>query len=136
MSRSLGGTNGPPRRRACRRPFGVERDDDLVLPIGRWPAGRDVRRRVGERRAGFSDGGFSGGYVVRRADDLQLFSADSGSVRITQVGSVVSGTFTLYFKHYDVIPKPTPENIGKPIAPFSSGESTITISGSFDAAKR
>ena len=81
-------------------------------------------------------GGFYGGYVVRRTDGLQLFLADSGSLTIVQSGNRVSGTFTLYAKHYEVIPLPTAENTGKPITPLASGDSPVTISGSFDATRR
>ena len=81
-------------------------------------------------------GGVSGGYVVRRSDGLALFVADSGSLTIAQSGNRVSGTFTFYAKHFDVLPLPTPENVGKPITPLSSGDSPVTISGSFDAMKR
>jgi hypothetical protein len=100
------------------------------LPVGTYAVGL-----VGGVPS-FLNGGFSGGYVVRRSDGLQFFIADSGSVRITQTGRVVSGGFTLYFKHYDVLPTPTPDNVGKPITPLSSGESPVTISGSFDATTR
>ena len=100
------------------------------LPVGTYAVGLVGGRPV------FPTGGFSGGYVVPRADGLQIFLADSGSVVIAQTGSRVSGTFTLYFKRYDVFPKPTSENTGKPITPFSSGESPLTISGSFDAERR
>jgi hypothetical protein len=100
------------------------------LPVGTYAAGL-----VGGTPA-FPKGGFSGGYVVCRSDGVQLFLADSGTVSITATGSRVSGTFTLYFKHYDVIPAPTPENTGQPITPLSSGESPLTITGSFDADRR
>lgn len=84
----------------------------------------------------FPTGGFSGGYSVRRSDGFQLFLADSGTVTLATSGNRVTGTFTLYAKHYDVLPFPTAENIGKPITPMSSGESPLEISGSFDAVRR
>ena len=100
------------------------------LPVGTYGVGL-----VGGAPA-FPKGGFSGGYVVRRSDGLQLFLADSGTVKISETGSRVSGTFTLYFKHYDVIPMPTPASNGTPITPLSSGDSPLTISGAFAAANR
>jgi hypothetical protein len=100
------------------------------LPVGTYAVGT-----VGGAPA-FPKGGFSGGYVVRRTDGLQLFLADSGSLTIAQTGSRVSGTFTLHAKHFDVIPLPSPDNVGKPITPLSSGDSPLTVSGSFDAARR
>lgn len=81
-------------------------------------------------------GRFSGGYVVRRSDGLQLFLADSGTVSITETGRRVSGRFTLYAKHYDVIPVPTPGSSGTPITRLSSGDAPVTISGAFAAVTR
>lgn len=100
------------------------------------PSGTFTLRQLNSTGPTSPTGGFSGGYVVRRTDGLQLFLADSGSLSITQTGSRVVGTFTLYAKHFVVLPLPTPENTGKPIAPLSSGESPVTVSGSFDAARR
>ena len=79
---------------------------------------------------------FGSGYVVRRPEGLQLFSADSGSLTIAGSGSRVTGTFTIYANKYVVIPMPRREDIGKQIIPLSSGTEKVMISGSFDAAKR
>jgi hypothetical protein len=100
------------------------------LPTGTFAIGR-----VGGSSP-FPAGGYSGGYVVRRSDGLQLFLADSGTLTITESGRRVAGTFTLFAKHYDVIPVPTAETSGKPIMPIESGESPVTISGTFEAARR
>jgi hypothetical protein len=80
--------------------------------------------------------GLSAGYVVRRSDGFQLFVADSGTASFAQAGNHVSGTFTLYAKHYDVIPFPTSGTTGKPITPIASGDSPVTVSGSFAALRR
>ena len=77
-----------------------------------------------------------GGYAVRRTVGLQLFLADSGKVTIAETGSRVSGTFTMYFERYDVLPLPTAANAGQPLTPLSSGASPMTITGSFDAERR
>jgi len=79
---------------------------------------------------------FTAGYVVRRADGLQLFTADSGSVTITPSGNRLTGSFTIYASRYDVIPQPTREMVGQPITPIASGSAPVTISGTFDAARR
>jgi type V secretory pathway adhesin AidA len=79
---------------------------------------------------------FSSGYVVRRTNDLQLFPADSGSLTITESGSRVTGTFTIYANKYIVIPIPRREDVGKPITPSSSGTERVTISGAFEAVRR
>jgi hypothetical protein len=107
----------------------------LFRPGTELPVGTFAMGRVGGELA-FPKGGFSGGYVVRRSDGLQLFIADSGHVTITQTGMRVTGLFTLHAKHYDVLPIPTRESSGKPITPISSGESEVTISGVFDAVRR
>jgi hypothetical protein len=99
------------------------------------PAGTYAIGRVGSSPT-FPAGGYSGGYVVRRPDGLQIFLADSGAVSIAETGRRVSGTFTLYAKHYDVIPVPTAEMSGKPITVLESGESPVTISGTFEAVTR
>ena len=79
---------------------------------------------------------FSAGYTVRRGDALQLFMADSGTVTITRAASRVTGSFTLYANQYDVIPMPSPAQVGTRITPIESGRSPMTITGDFDAAKR
>ena len=79
---------------------------------------------------------FSSGYVVRRTEGLQLFSADSGSLTISASGSRVMGTFTIYANKFIVIPMPRKEDIGKQITPLSSGTEKVTISGAFDASRR
>lgn len=97
---------------------------------------------VGTHRIGRAAGAtpsvpaFTGGYVVRRTDGLQLFLADSGSVTIVESGSRVSGSFTLYANRYDVIPVPTRDMVGKPITPIDSGNSPVTITGTFAASRR
>ena len=79
---------------------------------------------------------FGSGYVVKRTEGLQLFSADSGSLTIAESGSRVSGTFTIYANKYIVIPTPRREDVGKQITPLSNGTEKVTISGSFDAVRR
>lgn len=79
---------------------------------------------------------FGSGYVVRRTEGLQLFPADSGSLTISESGSRVSGTFTIYANRFIVIPMPRKEDIGKQITPLSSGAEKVMISGSFDAVRR
>ena len=100
------------------------------LTVGTYAVG------VTGRDPAFLKGGFSGGYAVRRTDGLQLFLADSGKVTIAETGSRVSGTFTMYFERYDVLPLPTAANAGQPLTPLSSGASPMTITGSFDAERR
>lgn len=103
-----------------------------TLPVGTYRVGRG-----GSLTPSMPAGAFFAGYTVRRAGNtLQLFIADSGSVTIAQTGPRVTGTFTLYANTYDVIPMPTPALVGKPITPIESGRSPVTISGSFDAARR
>ncbi|HUQ80968.1 MAG TPA: hypothetical protein VM076_07525, partial [Gemmatimonadaceae bacterium] len=81
-------------------------------------------------------GGYSAGYVVRRSDGLQLFSADSGTLSMTESAGRVTGTFTLYVDKYDVLPIPSLDLVGKPITPISSGRASMTITGSFNAVRR
>jgi hypothetical protein len=100
------------------------------LPVGTYAVG------VAGGAPAFLKGGFSGGYAIRRTDGLQLFLADSGTVTISGSGNRVSGTFMLYFTRYDVLPLPTASNAGQPLTPLSSGESPLTITGSFDAERR
>jgi len=87
-------------------------------------------------RPGMPRAEFSSAFVVRKANGLQVFLADSGSVTITEAGSRVSGTFTLYASQYQVIPFLTPDAVGKPITPLETGKGDITITGSFAAARR
>lgn len=97
---------------------------------------------VGTHRIGLVSGAsptppaFTAGYVVQRSDELQVFLADSGIVRITGTGSRVTGTFTVYGSSYFVMPRPTPDMVGKPITPTERGRSPITITGEFDAGRR
>jgi hypothetical protein len=79
---------------------------------------------------------FSGGYVVRGANTLQLFTAESGTVTITETGSRVAGSFTLHLNTYHVLPIPTRDMIGKPITPLETGRSSMTITGTFNAGRR
>jgi hypothetical protein len=99
------------------------------LPVGTYTIGR----LTGPSSAANA---FSAGYTVRRANGLQVFMADSGSVTIAQSGGRVAGAFTLYASSYDVIPMPTPALVGTKITPIESGRSLLKISGEFDAAKR
>jgi hypothetical protein len=86
--------------------------------------------------AGIPKSGFSAGYSVRVANGLQLFMADSGSITITDSGSRLTGSFVLYASQYQVIPFPTRDQVGKPITPLETGTAALTISGTFDAARR
>jgi hypothetical protein len=95
------------------------------LPVGTYSLGPDVLPRV-----------FSGAYVVRRPDGWQVFLAESGTLTISQTGTRVSGTFTLNASKYSVIPKPKPEDAGKPITPISTGSEQVAITGSFEATRR
>ena len=80
---------------------------------------------------------FSSGYLVKRAEGLQLFRADSGSLTIMEsAAGRLSGTFTIYASQYIVIPMPRQEDVGKPITPLSSGTEDVTISGAFAATRR
>ena len=79
---------------------------------------------------------FSSGYVVRRSEGLQLFLADSGSITISESGTRVAGSFTIFANKYVVIPMPRKEDVGKQITPLSSGTEKLTISGTFDAMRR
>jgi hypothetical protein len=81
-------------------------------------------------------GGYSAGYVVRRADGLQVFLADSGTVSMAESAGRVSGVFTLYLNSYDVLPMPTQDMVGKRITPISSGRASMTITGTFNAVRR
>ena len=79
---------------------------------------------------------FTGGYVVRRTDGLQVFLADSGTVSLATSGNRVSGTFTLYANRYKVIEHPTPGMTGQTVTPIASGNTPTTITGSFNAVRR
>lgn len=79
---------------------------------------------------------FGSGYVVRRAEGLQIFPADSGTLTIAESGSRVTGSFTIYANKYMVIPMPRKEDVGKQITPVSTGAEKVVISGSFEAVRR
>jgi hypothetical protein len=81
-------------------------------------------------------GGFAAGYTLRKANGLQLFFADSGSITLTEVGSRVSGTFVMYASDYQVLPPLNSLPVGQPITPLETGKGDITITGSFAAARR
>ena len=85
--------------------------------------------------AGMPKGGFASAYVLRKSDAFQVFFADSGSITLTDVGSRVSGTFTLYASSYRVFPVPTRETSGQPVTPVETGTGNISIAGSFAAAR-
>ena len=92
--------------------------------------------KLGRGLTAATTGGYTAGYVIRRASDLQVFRADSGSVTMGASGGRVSGTFTLYVSDYDLLPLATRDMVGKPIAKLGSGTSPLTISGSFNAGLR
>lgn len=94
--------------------------------------------RIGVRLpgGGIDLSAFSGGYAVRMPNALRISLADSGSITITEAGSQVRGSFVFYVSKYDVVPIPTPDQVGKPITPIESGTETLTISGSFAALRR
>ena len=98
------------------------------LALGTFRFGRGLTSTI--------TGGYSAAYVVRRASDIQMFMADSGTATIAQNGDRVTGTFTLYVSGYDLLPLPSPELMGKPLTKLGSGTSPLTISGSFNAARR
>ena len=81
-------------------------------------------------------GRFSAAYVVRKSNGLQVSLADSGTITITGAGSRVTGTFVLHASEYQVLPFPTPGIVGQPITPLETGSAPITITGTFDAARR
>lgn len=107
----------------------------FTRPGTELPAGTHVVGAIGVA-AGMPKGGFAGGYAVRRADGIQLFLADSGSLTIAEDGGRVTGTFVMYASQYQVLPFPSREQIGKPITPLETGTASLMISGEFDAARR
>jgi len=44
--------------------------------------------------------------------------------------------FVMHASEFLVLPFPTPGTVGQPITPLEEGTAPITITGTFDAAKR
>ena len=86
--------------------------------------------------AGMPKAEFSSAYVLRTANTLKVFLADSGSVTLTEADSRVSGAFVLYASEYQVYPLPMPTVVGTRITPIETGSAAITITGSFAATSR
>jgi hypothetical protein len=100
------------------------------LPVGSHRIGRIPNTTPGATPM------LTGSYVIREGENLRVFSADSGSVTITESDRRVRGSFTLYANQYAVIKVPTPAQVGQLITPISSGTAPLVITGSFDAGRR